>query len=189
MFHNGTVLWTVTDSFTTECPININKYPYDKQSCSIRLGNWGYSTELSDVRLPTTSGAVRFSVLWKENSLWKLIKTEAQHMIYHGYSQLIYTFHWERKAQYFEINLIAPIIMMLVVAGWLFWLPVESGEKLSLAMAILIAFSVFHSTVLENTPRTSQSIPAMGILKNSKICVINDRKHTLNQLNECIKLI
>ena len=77
------------------------------------------------------------------------------------YIHLIYDFTWERQPQYFELNIIVPITLILGVAGWLFWLPVESGEKIGLSMAVLISFSVVHSTILGIVPRTSEQTPAL----------------------------
>ena len=52
------------------------------------------------------------------------------------------------------------ILSGMVLATFL--LPVQSGEKISLGVSILVAISVFLLLVAENVPDTSDSVPVIG---------------------------
>ena len=44
-----------------------------------------------------------------------------------------------------------------------FWLPPDSGEKITLGITVLLAFSVFMLLIAENIPATSEMIPIICI--------------------------
>ena len=50
--------------------------------------------------------------------------------------------------------------LLLSVPGFL--LPPDSGEKVTLGLTVLLAFSVFMLLVAENMPPTSEYIPLIG---------------------------
>ena len=52
--------------------------------------------------------------------------------------------------------------MLSFVLLMVFQLPAESGEKVSLGVSILVAFSVFLLIVAEQVPDTSDAVPVMG---------------------------
>ena len=47
-----------------------------------------------------------------------------------------------RKFTYFLINIISPALFVIVIALTVFWLPPESGEKVSLGITVLLALEV-----------------------------------------------
>ena len=53
---------------------------------------------------------------------------------------------------------------MQVLVMIAFCLPPDAGEKISLGISVLLAFTVFLLMVAENVPRTSLHIPIMGKL-------------------------
>ena len=167
--HSGGVKWQFGGVYSATCRMRIKKYPYDSQTCHVKIGNWGHDRYTSNLRL----NGVGFSNLWEADSLWKIGEPppRAQLINLGKYPQLVFTYTWQRQPRYYELNMVLPSALLLSVSCWVFWLPVESGEKIGLSMAALIAFSVFHSTVLQNTPMTSEEMPALGrclcMLKNS----------------------
>ena len=68
----------------------------------------------------------------------------------------------ERKAQYSIINVIVPIVLLSIMDLLVFWLPPESGEKVSLGITVLLSFSVFLLVVDERMPRTSDTVPILS---------------------------
>ena len=68
----------------------------------------------------------------------------------------------KRKARYTVVNVITPIILLSVMDLLVFWLPPESGEKVSLGITVLLSFSVFLLVVDERLPRTSDTVPVLS---------------------------
>jgi nicotinic acetylcholine receptor len=53
--------------------------------------------------------------------------------------------------------------MLSILTCLTFYLPTESGEKVSLGLTVLLAFSVFMLLIAESMPATSEFIPLIGI--------------------------
>jgi len=67
-----------------------------------------------------------------------------------------------RKPRFYLINIVAPCILLSVLALFVFYLPPDSGEKVSLGITVLLSFSVFLLRISENIPKTSDCIPLIG---------------------------
>ena len=152
--------WVFGGVFTGRCSMDVQKYPFDVQKCSLQIGNRAHDRYTSDLKILSNG----YSNIYQENTLWKPEGKPTTRRVYLSdvYPQLFFTFRWRRQPTYYELNLILPIVLLLAISCCVFWLPVESGEKIGLSMAVLITFSVFHSTVLQNTPMTSEEMPALS---------------------------
>ncbi len=62
-----------------------------------------------------------------------------------------------------------PCIMLSILTCLTFYLPTESGEKVSLGLTVLLAFSVFMLLIAESIPATSEFIPLISNLISYKI--------------------
>ena len=55
------------------------------------------------------------------------------------------------------------LLSVLTLTG--FCLPPDSGEKITLGLTVLLAFSVFMLLIAENMPPTSEYVPLIGQYK------------------------
>ena len=103
---------------------------------------------------------------FEENTLWKLTSTDTSLDTYaergFDYPLLRFTVNWERKPQYYWYNIMVPIILVTVISLGVFWLPPSCGEKISLGITVLLAFSVFLIIIMDNTPINSESLPRIS---------------------------
>ena len=67
-----------------------------------------------------------------------------------------------RRPLFYMYNLVFPCALMIVLGAMVFCLPPESGEKISLAMTVLLTMTVFMLVVMENIPPTSEVVPLLG---------------------------
>ena len=51
---NGTVTWDALTHSITYCSLDLREYPFDKQSCGIKIGPWMYNSK--DINLTSSSG-------------------------------------------------------------------------------------------------------------------------------------
>jgi hypothetical protein len=65
--------------------------------------------------------------------------------IEHGESfhEMIFTFYLTRLPLFYVLNIIIPIILMFSLSIGVFYLPVDSGEKMTLSISILLGQTVF----------------------------------------------
>jgi hypothetical protein len=67
-----------------------------------------------------------------------------------------------RRWAYCVITIICPVIMLSILNMLVFLLPCDSGEKMTLAITGLLAFTVFLSMVDDQLPETSDNISLLG---------------------------
>ena len=67
-----------------------------------------------------------------------------------------------RRTLYYLFNIICPCLWLTVLSLLGFWLPPESGEKITLGITVLLAFSVFMLLIAERIPATSEFVPLIG---------------------------
>lgn len=67
-----------------------------------------------------------------------------------------------RRTLYYLFNIIFPCLWLTVLSLLGFWLPPDSGEKITLGITVLLAFSVFMLLIAESMPATSEFVPLIG---------------------------
>ena len=63
---------------------------------------------------------------------------------------------------YYAYNIILPILLVTLISLGVFWLPPGSGEKISVGITVLLAFSVFLIIIMDNTPVNSETTPRLS---------------------------
>jgi len=86
---------------------------------------------------------------------------EAQEI--HGYAHVIFKLHLKRRYKFYVMNIVLPCVMLSVLIMIGFCLPPNAGEKISLGISVLLAFTVFLLMIADAIPRTSLAIPLIGI--------------------------
>ncbi|CAF4107067.1 unnamed protein product [Rotaria sordida] len=164
--YNGTVFWPPIVKFRSTCKIDITWFPFDDQLCFLKFGSWTYdSTQLI---LTNRSENVDMDNYidngeWKLLTSWTVLSTLTYPCCAEGYHDLKFYFHIRRRTLYYIYNVIIPCIMLSGLTCLTFYLPTESGEKVSLGLTVLLSFSVFMLLIAEAMPATSEFIPLIGI--------------------------
>ena len=83
-----------------------------------------------------------------------------------------------RKTLFYTVNLIIPVVGISFLTLLVFYLPSDSGEKVTLSISILVALTVFFLLLAEIIPPTSLAVPLLGkyllftmVLVTFSICV------------------
>ena len=79
-----------------------------------------------------------------------------------GYAHVVFTLSLRRRYKFYLMNIVLPCLMLsaLILVGFL--LPPDAGEKISLGISVLLAFTVFLLMIADSIPRTSLAIPLIG---------------------------
>lgn len=62
-----------------------------------------------------------------------------------------------------------------------YWLPPEAGEKVSLGVTVLLAFSMFQVIILESTPENSDFTPLLSECKHCHVVSCHRLKRYMNE--------
>ncbi|XP_055958784.1 neuronal acetylcholine receptor subunit alpha-6-like [Patella vulgata] len=115
---DGTVFWTPTAVFRTYCNLDMTKFPFDVQRCTI-------------------------------------------------FSRVGVTLILARRPAFIVLNVCLPIAVLSLLNVAVFRVPIDSGEKLSYVLTVLLALAVFMSIVGGMLPTTSTTIPLLTIYLSS----------------------
>nr|1OED_A Chain A, Acetylcholine receptor subunit alpha [Torpedo marmorata]1OED_D Chain D, Acetylcholine receptor subunit alpha [Torpedo marmorata] len=63
---------------------------------------------------------------------------------------------------YFVVNVIIPCLLFSFLTGLVFYLPTDSGEKMTLSISVLLSLTVFLLVIVELIPSTSSAVPLIG---------------------------
>ncbi len=85
------------------------------------------------------------------------------------FPSVIYEIRLQRKPFYYTMYMVMPSFILSLIALLMFWLPPESGEKVSLGITVFLAFSVLMFSLSDDLPESSDSFPIIGKLYLEKI--------------------
>uniref|UniRef100_A0A2K5RK65 Acetylcholine receptor subunit alpha n=1 Tax=Cebus imitator TaxID=2715852 RepID=A0A2K5RK65_CEBIM len=137
-----------------------------KQNCSMKLGTWTYDGSVVAINpesdQPDLSNFME-SGEWviKESRGWK-------HWVFYSccpdtpYLDITYHFVMQRLPLYFIVNVIIPCLLFSFLTGLVFYLPTDSGEKMTLSISVLLSLTVFLLVIVELIPSTSSAVPLIG---------------------------
>uniref|UniRef100_A0A2C9JM11 Uncharacterized protein n=1 Tax=Biomphalaria glabrata TaxID=6526 RepID=A0A2C9JM11_BIOGL len=167
MVHSdGTVFWPPIVRMRSSCKMDITFFPFDDQLCGLNLGSWAYDGFQVDVT--NRSENVDLSN-YVDNGEWELLGTKIIRRVKNytccpePYVDVTFYIMIRRRVLYYFLNVIIPCMLLSSLSLTGFLLPPDSGEKVTLGLTVLLAFSVFMLLVAENMPPTSEYIPLIGI--------------------------
>ncbi|ESP05438.1 hypothetical protein LOTGIDRAFT_152289 [Lottia gigantea] len=164
--NEGKVFWPPIVKFRSTCHIDITYFPFDDQLCYMKFGSWAYDGFQVDVF--NRSKPVDLSN-FVSNGEWDLLSVNAErHVVKYPccpepFPDVTFSIHLRRRTLYYMYNVIVPCIMLSVLTLLVFWMSPDSGEKVTLGLTVLLAFSVFMLLIAENMPATSSFVPLIGI--------------------------
>lgn len=165
MTSDGNCTWLAPIILKIECKIDVEFFPFDEQSCLLQFGSWTYSGLSIDVH-PKEKQADLGNYI--TNGEWDIIDIKAKrHEDFYPcceepYPSIIFTVRVRRRILYYVSNLIIPCAVIAALAFLSFYLPVDSGERISLVITVLLAMTVYMLMVSNSMPPTSEVIPLIG---------------------------
>ena len=163
---NGHVLWLFPAVVKTYCTLDVQHFPFDRQTCGIVFISWTFNGFKLDITYNTT---VKNTIYYNtKNQEWYVDRISAdRHVKYYAccqepYPDVTFTIHMRRRSLFYILNLIYPCLLIYAVSFLGFFLPVESGEKVNLEITILLALVVFLLIVGDLLPPVPDAIPALG---------------------------
>uniref|UniRef100_H3AAK8 Cholinergic receptor nicotinic alpha 10 subunit n=2 Tax=Latimeria chalumnae TaxID=7897 RepID=H3AAK8_LATCH len=162
--HDGQIMWDSPAITKSSCKVDVSFFPFDGQQCRLTFGSWTHNGNQIDILNRLDSGDLTDFV---ENVEWEVLGMPAKkNVILYGccsepYPDMTYTLILKRRASFYIFNLLIPCVMISFLAPLGFYLPADSGEKVSLGVTVLLALTVFQLLVAENMP-PSENVPLIG---------------------------
>ncbi|XP_071397101.1 neuronal acetylcholine receptor subunit alpha-9-I [Centroberyx affinis] len=162
--YNGEIIWDSPAITKSSCVVDVSYFPFDWQQCNLTFGSWTYNGNQVDITMGMDSGDLSDFV---ENVEWECHGMPAvKNVIMYGccsdpYPDITYTLLLKRRSSFYIFNLLLPCFLISFLAPLGFYLPADSGEKVSLGVTVLLALTVFQLMVAESMP-PSESVPYIG---------------------------
>lgn len=155
------VMWIPPAIYKSSCTIDVRYFPFDEQVCDMRFGSWTFDAQ--QVILKLDKPLVNLED-YLPSGTWDVIAVPG----FERYSnetnrmELVYQFRIRRKTLFYTVNLIIPTVLISFLSIFVFYLPTDEGEKMTLCISILLALVVFLLLVSKILPPTSMVIPLIS---------------------------
>ncbi|XP_058982835.1 acetylcholine receptor subunit alpha-like isoform X1 [Musca domestica] len=190
IYSEGLVEWKPPAIYKSSCEIDVEYFPFDEQTCVLKFGSWtydGFKVDLRHMDEQLGSNVVDVGVDLSEFYMsveWDILEVPAvrNEKFYtccdEPYLDITFNITMRRKTLFYTVNIIIPCMGISFLTVLTFYLPSDSGEKVTLSISILISLHVFFLLVVEIIPPTSLVVPLLGkylifamILVSISICV------------------
>ncbi|GFN98805.1 neuronal acetylcholine receptor subunit alpha-3 [Plakobranchus ocellatus] len=160
VYSDGYTTWVPGSIFPASCKLDLTKYPFDKQNCQIQMVVMSYSEK--EILFHAFKDKAHFT-FFTQNGEWDVAKshvtTPTISVDGENLTSVVITFQLERKPVFLMICMILPIVFLSLLNLLVFVIPVDSGEKISYGITVLLALTVFMSTMSSMLPRSSETMP------------------------------
>lgn len=146
--YTGGASYVAKGLYEFSCSADASYFPYDIHDCVIKLNGIDSNIHLhvgdsiQEHLIPNSE--------WFVENLWGQNQTSAHVSVISFYLTL------KRSGLFLTINIVVPVILLSFVNLLVFCIPVESGERASLAVTLLLSFVVFMPTVVVMLPSTEK---------------------------------
>ena len=151
--------------FKSSCSMDVRYFPFDVQNCSLDFASWTFDGYQMNVVNNGNKGDVSNYVA---NSEWELLEFSVKrHVVVFSccpepYVFMTYHIVLKRRPLFYLFNMVMPCVMITLVALLGFYMPSDSGEKISMGITTLLSMTVFLMIVAERLPPVSDVVPLIG---------------------------
>ncbi|XP_068603972.1 acetylcholine receptor subunit delta [Brachionichthys hirsutus] len=171
----GDCYWLPPAIFSSSCSISVQYFPFDWQNCTLKFTSLTYNAK--EIRMllwekddENSTHTVEWVIIdpagFTENGEWEIIHRPAKRNTYkhipmesNKHQDITFYLIIKRKPLFYIVNIIIPCVLISFLASLVYYLPADSGEKMTLSISVLLAQSVFLLLISQRLPETSMSIP------------------------------
>uniref|UniRef100_A0A3P9A4L0 5-hydroxytryptamine receptor 3A n=1 Tax=Esox lucius TaxID=8010 RepID=A0A3P9A4L0_ESOLU len=153
----------------TACTLNIYNFPFDVQNCSLTFQSWLHTLNDIDLKLIRSADEVKVdkSVFMNQGE-WELLHVLSKYKRFSldnidSYAEMKFNVVIRRRPLFYTVNLLLPSIFLMVMDLVGFYLPPDSGERVSFKITLLLGYSVFLIIVSDTLPATAIGTPLIGV--------------------------
>ena len=144
--YDGLCMWLPPAKLKTACDVDMKLFPFDQQTCWIKIGSWTHSKQQIDVKLMhpsnengTEGNVVLSGAMYTPSSEWNLTSSKAvlNEVKYdccpESYQDVTIYFTQKRFSYQPVLTLLVPCIVTAFLLLLVFFLPPDAGEKVGLS--------------------------------------------------------
>ncbi|KAK1882614.1 5-hydroxytryptamine receptor 3A [Dissostichus eleginoides] len=151
------------------CKMQVYKFPFDTQNCTLSLKSIIYPEEelMFEFFENDTLVTEWTRQMLRNESEWFLIGMTVQHQsvlrFHQNQSVVIYTITMKRRSLLYVVNFLVPVLLLFVLDLASFVISDSEGEKLGFEVTLLLAVTVMQLILNDILPCSSDSIPLIAV--------------------------
>ena len=154
--YTGDATWTPAGIFSIICDVSTKFYPFDRQSCVMSI--YASDASTSEIRLMPSAGGITLEG-YQNNSEWILVcvRVEKVNMSEHYYYHE-FIIELERRSEFLIYTVISPLVLLSTLNVGIFIIPIDSGEKGSIAVTLFLSYGIFVTAIKGDLPQNSVDV-------------------------------
>uniref|UniRef100_A0A8C1R7D2 5-hydroxytryptamine (serotonin) receptor 3B n=1 Tax=Cyprinus carpio TaxID=7962 RepID=A0A8C1R7D2_CYPCA len=162
---SGTVKNYKPIQVVSACHLEIYAFPFDKQNCTLTFRSWLHSVDLALWR-PAEEIANDTKDFMNDGE-WELLSVPSHYCTLEqedrDYAQIQFNVLIRRRPLLYVVSLLIPSIFFMVVDVTSFYLPPNSGTRITFKTSILLGFTVIRVNLMDEIPATAIKTPLIGV--------------------------
>ncbi|KAL8596926.1 hypothetical protein ACOMHN_062296 [Nucella lapillus] len=173
----GNVTWLSMVIFKSSCAIDVKYFPFDTQNCSLDFSSWTYDAYA--LNLLIQGDRVGDTTNYMNSTEWHLLEylQEREEVVFSCCPEPYIFIHnhilIQRRPLFYVFNMVVPCLLITLVALLGFYMPSDSGEKISMGITTLLSMTVFLMIVADKMPPTSDDLPLIGLYYGITIAIVS----------------
>ncbi|XP_070541549.1 acetylcholine receptor subunit alpha-like [Ptychodera flava] len=167
VYYYGEVWMVPPAKLVSPCSIDVTYFPFDHQTCPMSFGPWDFDANMI-VLSPVLNYVPKENYI--QNVEWTFDNQSTVNAFLdvdeccplEAYSVIEFSLHIKRRPLFYMLNIVIPCIAFSFLTVFTFYMPSQSGEKITISISILISLSIFSLLVAEIMPATSETSPLIG---------------------------
>ncbi|XP_046574947.1 neuronal acetylcholine receptor subunit beta-3-like [Haliotis rubra] len=163
---SGKVTWEPGMISETSCKIDIRKYPFDTQTCSIDFLPWMTTSKFMNTTV--SSNKIEMSGFVPHGEFTIAGSSVVYARFPAGFTDddlvgITFSVVLNRRPAFYWMIMIFPMMTFPLLCPISFLVPVESGEKITLSITVVLSYLVFIGSMNDAMPKLSDTVSLMVI--------------------------
>lgn len=156
---DGYFISSFSGNINSLCHFDLTYFPFDQHRCTIV-----FLGESSFRLLPDSSSRhVDVTSYFQDGAEWLLLQNGcASKQDSFMYVECFVSI--QRRSTFYVANLIIPMMFTSAMTLMVFWIPAETGEKMSFLVSVFVSTFVFLNYIVETVPRSMGNLPRINAL-------------------------
>lgn len=166
VFSHGLVFYSPQARVRSRCVMDMTKFPYDQQRCSIKLGSFTYDGFRLNLSMFQTENNNTFDMsAYEANREWHIASTTSNLITTRypccaePYQHLEFNLLLQRKPVYYTHMFVLPAVVIAILVPFQFLLPPDCRERLTLGSALMLGIVLLLGVLQNFLPEAHPNLP------------------------------
>ncbi|KAL4233336.1 Neurotransmitter-gated ion-channel transmembrane region [Mactra antiquata] len=164
VFSTGQVYYAPRARIRTMCQIDMTRFPFDQQQCSIKFGSFTYDGHRMELSMFQENSTIDMAE-YQTNNEWEITSTSATIVTKRfsccpePYQHIRFHLKLKRNTVYYTHVFILPAVILAFIVPFQFLLPPDSKERLTIGSALLLGIILLISMIQTFLPEAHPTLP------------------------------